>query len=61
MRLSDYLARIEDLEDENKGLRKQLERTSRKLTETQAKAKIWYDRLRQVVRSDDPALRAKRP
>jgi hypothetical protein len=35
MKPSEYLARIEDLEAENKDLRKQLERTSRKLTKVQ--------------------------
>jgi hypothetical protein len=60
MKPSDYLAMIEDLEAENKDLRKQLERTSRKLTETQAKAKKWYDALRSIVTKDHPALKGKR-
>jgi cell shape-determining protein MreC len=39
MKLSKYFASIEDLKSENKDLRKQLERTSRKLTESQARTK----------------------
>ena len=59
MKLSEYLASIENLEAENKDLRKQLERTSRKLTETQAKAKQWYDALRTIVKKDHPAFKGK--
>jgi hypothetical protein len=60
MKPSDYLFRIEDLESENKDLRKQLERTSRKLTQTQARAKELYDALRAIVKPDHPALKGKR-
>jgi len=60
MRPSEYLAEIEDLKSENKDLRKQLERTSRKLTESQARVKELFDALRAVVKSDHPALRRKK-
>lgn len=60
MRPSEYLAEIEDLKSENKDLRKQLERTSRKLTESQARTKELYDALRAVVNKDHPALRRKK-
>jgi cell shape-determining protein MreC len=60
MKLSEYFANIEDLKSENKDLRKQLERTSRKLTESQARTKELFDALRAVVKSDHPALRKKK-
>ncbi len=60
MKLSEYFANIEDLKEENKDLRKQLERTSRKLTESQARAKELFDALRAVVNRDHPALRKKK-
>lgn len=60
MKPSEYLARIEDLEAENKDLRKQLERTSRKLTESQARTKELFDALRAGVKKDHPALRRKK-
>jgi cell shape-determining protein MreC len=60
MKLSEYFANIEDLKSENKDLRKQLERTSRKLTESQARTKELFDALRAVVKSDHPALRRKK-
>jgi len=60
MKLSEYFANIEDLKEENKDLRKQLERTSRKLTESQARAKELFDALRAVVNRDHPALRRKK-
>ena len=60
MKQSECLARIEDLEAENKDLRKQLERTSRKLTESQARTKELFDALRAVVNKDHPALRRKK-
>ncbi len=60
MKLSEYFANIEDLKEENKGLRKQLERTSRKLTESQARTKELFDALRAVVNKDHPALRRKK-
>jgi len=60
MKLSEYFASIEDLKSENKDLRKQLERTSRKLTESQARTKELYDALRAVVNKDHPALRRKK-
>jgi hypothetical protein len=60
MKLSEYFANIEDLKEENKDLRKQLERTSRKLTESQARTKELFDALRAVVNKDHPALRRKK-
>jgi septal ring factor EnvC (AmiA/AmiB activator) len=60
MKLSEYFANIEDLKSENKDLRKQLERTSRKLTESQARIKELFDALRAVVNKDHPALRKKK-
>ena len=60
MKLSEYFANIEDLKSENKDLRKQLERTSRKLTESQARTKELFDALRAVVKKDHPALRRKK-
>jgi hypothetical protein len=60
MKLSGYFANIEDLKSENKDLRKQLERTSRKLTETHARTKELFDALRAVVNKDHPALRRKK-
>jgi cell shape-determining protein MreC len=60
MKLSEYFASIEDLKSENKDLRKQLERTSRKLTESQARTKELFDALRAVVNKDHPALRRKK-
>ncbi|MFM2013108.1 MAG: hypothetical protein RLZZ396_1892 [Planctomycetota bacterium] len=60
MKLSEYFASIEDLKSENKDLRKQLERTSRKLTESQARVKELFDALRAVVNKDHPALRRKK-
>jgi hypothetical protein len=60
MKLSEYFANIEDLKSENKDLRKQLERTSRKLTESQARNKELFDALRAVVNKDHPALRRKK-
>jgi cell shape-determining protein MreC len=60
MKLSEYFASIEDLKSENKDLRKQLERTSRKLTESQARTKELFDALRAVVNKDHPALRKKK-
>jgi cell shape-determining protein MreC len=60
MKLSEYFANIEDLKEENKDLRKQLERTSRKLTESQARTKELFDALRAVVNRDHPALRRKK-
>ena len=60
MKLSEYFANIEDLKSENKDLRKQLERTSRKLTESQARVKELFDALRAVVNKDHPALRRKK-
>jgi cell shape-determining protein MreC len=60
MKLSEYFANIEDLKAENKDLRKQLERTSRKLTESQARTKELFDALRAVVNRDHPALRKKK-
>jgi hypothetical protein len=60
MKLSEYFANIEDLKSENKDLRKQLERTSRKLTESQARTKELFDALRAVVNKDHPALRKKK-
>jgi len=60
MKLSEYFANIEDLKSENKDLRKQLERTSRKLTESQARTKELFDALRAVVNKDHPALRGKK-
>jgi hypothetical protein len=60
MKLSEYFANIEDLKSENKDLRKQLERTSRKLTESQARTKELFDALRAVVNKDHPSLRRKK-
>jgi len=60
MKLSEYFSSIEDLKSENKDLRKQLERTSRKLTESQARVKELFDALRAVVNKDHPALRRKK-
>jgi hypothetical protein len=60
MKLSEYFANIEDIKEENKDLRKQLERTSRKLTESQARTKELFDALRAVVNKDHPALRKKK-
>jgi len=60
MKLSEYFANIEDLKSENKDLRKQLERTSRKLVESQARTKELFDALRAVVKKDHPALRRKK-
>jgi flagellar biosynthesis chaperone FliJ len=60
MKLSEYFSSIEDLKSENKDLRKQLERTSRKLTESQARTKELFDALRVVVNKDHPALRRKK-
>jgi len=60
MKLSEYFASIEDLKSENKDLRKQLERTSRKLTESQARTKELFDALRAVANKDHPALRSKK-
>ena len=60
MKLSEYFANVEDLKSENKDLRKQLERTSRKLTESQARTKELFDALRAVVNKDHPALRRKK-
>jgi hypothetical protein len=60
MKLSEYFANIEDLIFENKDLRKQLERTSRKLTESQARNKELFDALRAVVNKDHPVLRRKK-
>jgi cell shape-determining protein MreC len=60
MKLSEYFTNIEDLKEENKDLRKQLERTSRKLTESQARTKELFDALRAVVNRDHPALRRKK-
>jgi cell shape-determining protein MreC len=60
MKLSEYFANIEDLKSENKDLRKQLERTSRKLTESQARTRELFDALRAVVNKDHPALRRKK-
>ena len=60
MKLSEYFANIEDLKEENKDLRKQLERTSRKLTESLARTKELFDALRAVVNRDHPALRRKK-
>jgi cell shape-determining protein MreC len=60
MKLSEYFANIEDLKSENKDLREQLERTSRKLTESQARTKELFDALRAVVNKDHPALRRKK-
>jgi hypothetical protein len=60
MKLSEYFANIEDIKEENKDLRKQLERTSRKLTESQARTKELFDALRAVVNKDHPALRRKK-
>jgi cell shape-determining protein MreC len=60
MKLSEYFANIEDLKSENKDLRKQLERTSRKLTESQTRTKELFDALRAVVNKDHPALRRKK-
>jgi cell shape-determining protein MreC len=60
MKLSEYFANIEDLKSENKDLRKQLERTIRKLTESQARTKELFDALRAVVNKDHPALRRKK-
>jgi hypothetical protein len=60
MKLSEYFVNIEDLKSENKDLRKQLERTSRKLTESQARTKELFDALRAVVNKDHPALRRKK-
>ena len=60
MKLSEYFANIEDLKSENKDLRKQLERTSRKLTESQARNKELFDALRAVVNKDHPVLRRKK-
>jgi hypothetical protein len=60
MKLSEYFANIDDLKSENKDLRKQLERTSRKLTESQARIKELFDALRAVVNKDHPALRKKK-
>jgi hypothetical protein len=60
MKLSEYFANIEDLKSENKDLRKQLERTSRKLIESQARTKELFDALRAVVNKDHPALRRKK-
>jgi cell shape-determining protein MreC len=60
MKLSEYFVNIEDLKSENKDLRKQLERTSRKLTESQARTKELFDALRAVVNKDHPALRKKK-
>jgi len=57
MKQSETLAMIEDLEAEVKQLRKELERTSRKLTQSQARAKYYFDALRKVVRSDHPVFR----
>jgi predicted nuclease with TOPRIM domain len=60
MKLSEYFANIEDLKSENKDLRKQLERTSRKLNESQERTKELFDALRAVVNKDHPALRRKK-
>ena len=57
MKPSETLAMIEDLEAEIKELRKELERTSRKLTQSQAREKYYFDALRKVVRSDHPVFR----
>jgi predicted nuclease with TOPRIM domain len=60
MKLSEYFVNIEDLKSENKDLRKQLERTSRKLNESQERTKELFDALRAVVNKDHPALRRKK-
>lgn len=57
---SEYMAEIEHLEWEVSDLRKQLERTSRKLTELQARNKELYDALRSIVKPDHPVLRGKK-
>lgn len=59
-KFSQLYDQIEDLEGEVKDLRKQLERTSRKLTETQTRARELLDALRAVVKPDHPALRRRK-
>jgi cell shape-determining protein MreC len=58
MKPSEYLARIEDLEAENKDLRKQLERTSRKLTKVQNEKKELQTWITKLTTKDHPARRA---
>jgi cell shape-determining protein MreC len=57
MKPSECLARIEDLEAENKDLRKQLERTSRKLTKVQNEKKELQTWITKLTTKDHPARR----
>jgi cell shape-determining protein MreC len=60
MKPSEYLARIEDLEAENKDLRKQIERTSRKLTKVQNEKKELQTWITKLTTKDHPARRASK-
>ena len=57
VKLSELYDQIEVLEEEVRDLRKQLERTSRKLTEAHARSKELLNALRNVVKPDHPVLR----
>lgn len=58
MKPSEYLARIEDLEADNKDLRKQLERTIRKLTKVQNEKKELQTWITKLTTKNHPARRA---
>ena len=58
MKLSEYFASIEELKSENKDLRKQLERTSRKLTKVQNEKKELQTWITKLTTKNHPARRA---
>ena len=60
MRASDQLRLIEDLQFDNKELRDELTRTSKKLTECQARSAELLEFVRSIVKPGHPILKSRK-
>ena len=60
MKPSEQLAIIEQLESDNKELRDELSRTSRKLTECQARSAELLEFIRSIVKPGHPILKSRK-
>jgi len=60
MKPSEQLAVIEQLEADNKELQSELTRTSRKLSETQARSAELLEFVRSIVKPGHPILKSRR-
>ena len=60
LKASEQLAIIEQLEADNKDLRDELARTSRKLTEYQARSAELLEFIRSIVKPGHPILKSRK-